>query len=283
MIAMTVHSALPQRLEAAVAEVLDGAGVAHVPHGDRATMTAAEAAAGDDAALALIGPFLSRAVAHAVEATAPVGLPLIAPVATWAGVTRDDEPGCEDDPARHRGTVLRMVARDTVVAARIAAHVRAAGKRALVVASAQEYGAQLDLQLRLAGLPRADEEAGADLIVLCCLSDEPEIAQARATALPLIAFDGVQGSDLGREVSMALPFAPRDGVPFDHMVYGAHEARLAAQLIVDALRDGATDRASLLRALRAAGPFDEHGDPVDPPVWLWRADSGWVLRAERTL
>jgi hypothetical protein len=27
-------------------------------------------------------------------------------------------------PERHRGTVLRMVARDTVVAARIAAHVR---------------------------------------------------------------------------------------------------------------------------------------------------------------
>ena len=280
---MRVHSALPERLEAAVAEVLDAAGVAHVAHGDRDTMAAAETAAGDDAARALIGPFLSRAVAHAVEATAPVGLPLIAPVATWAGVTRDDEPGCEDDPARHDGTVLRMVARDTVVAARIATHVRAGGKRALVVASEHEYGAQLDGQLRLVGLPRADEEAGADLIVLCCLSDEPEIALARATALPLIAFDGVQGSDLGREVSMALPFAPRDGEPFDHMAYGAHEAHRAAQLIVDALRDGAADRASLLRALRAAGPFDEHGDPVDPPVWLWRADSGWVLRAERTL
>jgi hypothetical protein len=282
---MRVHSALPERLEAAVAEVLDGAGIAHVAHGDRDTMAAAETAAADDDALALIGPFLSRAVAHAVEATAPVGLPLIAPVATWAGVTRDDEPGCEDDPARHRGTVLRMVARDTVVAARIAAHVRAGGKRALVVASKQEYGAQLDGQLRLVGLPRADEEAGADLIVLCCLSDEPEIAVARATALPLIAFDGVQGSDLGpgREVSMALPFAPRDGEPFDHMVYGVHEARRAAQLIVDGLRDGAEDRGSLLRALRAAGRFDEHGDPVDPHVWLWRADPGWVLRAERTL
>jgi hypothetical protein len=280
---MRVHSALPERLEAAVAEVLDGADIAHVAHGDRDTMAAAEAAAGDDSARALIGPFLSRAVAHAVEATAPVGLPLIAPVATWAGVTRDDEPGCEDDPARHDGTVLRMVARDTEVAARIAAHVRAGGKRALVVASEHEYGAQLDGQLRLVGLPRADAEGGADLIVLCCLSDEPEIALARAIALPVIAFDGVQGSDPGPEVSMALPFAPRDGVPFDHMVYGAHQARRAAQLIVDALRDGAADRASLLRALRAAGPFDEHGDPVDPPVWLWRAGPDWVLRPDRAL
>jgi hypothetical protein len=282
---MKVHSALPERLEAAVAEVLDGAGVGHVAHGDRDTMAAAEAAAGDDSARALIGPFLSRAVAHAVEATAPVGLPLIAPVATWAGVTRDDEPGCEDDPARHDGTVLRMVARDTEVAARIAAHVRADGKRALVVASEREYGAQLDGQLRLVGLPRADEQAAADLIVLCCLSDEPEIALARATALPLIAFDGVQGTDLGsgREVSMALPFAPRDGGPFDHMAYGAHEARRAAQLIVAALRGGATDRAALLQALRASGPFDEHGDPVDPPVWLWRAGPDWVLRPDRAL
>jgi hypothetical protein len=48
-------------------------------------------------------------------------------------VTRDDEPGCED-AVRHRGTVLRLVARDTVVAARIAAGVHAAGQRALVVA-----------------------------------------------------------------------------------------------------------------------------------------------------
>jgi ABC-type branched-subunit amino acid transport system substrate-binding protein len=105
---MVVHSALPALLESAVAEVL---GAAHVAHGDRDPMAAAEAAAADG--LALIGPFTSRTVAEAVEATAPAGLPLIAPVATWAGVTRDDEPGCEDDPARHGGTVLRMVARDT--------------------------------------------------------------------------------------------------------------------------------------------------------------------------
>jgi len=42
-----VHSALPERLEAAVGEVLDAAGVSHVAHGDRDAMAAAEAAAGD--------------------------------------------------------------------------------------------------------------------------------------------------------------------------------------------------------------------------------------------
>jgi hypothetical protein len=268
---MIVHSALPPLLEAAVADVL---GAAHVAHGDRDPMAAAEAAAADG--LALIGPVRSRDVAEAAEATAPAGVPLIAPVATWAGVTRDDEPGCGDDPAAHDGTVLRMIARDTVVAERIAAHVRAQDRRALVIAGEHEYGVQLDGQLRLAGLPRAAE---ADLVVLCGLAGHPEITAARDTGLPIIAFDGVQGSDLG-DISLALPFAPREGVAFDHMVYGAEEARRAARLIVDA---GATDRTELLRALRAAGPFDEHGDPVDPPVWLWRAGAGWVLQPDRPL
>ena len=72
----------------------------------------------------MIGPVRSREVAETVEATAPAGLPLIAPMATWAGVTRDDEPGCEDDPADHRGTVFRLLARDTVVAERIATDVK---------------------------------------------------------------------------------------------------------------------------------------------------------------
>ena len=49
-----------------------------------------------------------------------------------------------------------------------------------------------------------------------------------------------------------------------------------------ALRAGATDRAAVLRALRADAAFDAHGDPVAPPVWLWRA-SRWELRAERPL
>ena len=63
------------------------------------------------------------------------------------------------------------------------------------------------------------------------------------------------------------------------MVYGAEEARRAARLIAET---GATDRASLLSTLRA-GRFDEHGDPVDPPVWLWRADASWVLQPDRPL
>jgi hypothetical protein len=48
---------------------------------------------------------------------------------------------------------------------------------------------------------------------------------------------------------------------------------------VAGLRSGAGDRASLLAALRALGPFDDHGDPIDPAVCLWRED--WSLTPDR--
>jgi hypothetical protein len=160
---------------------------------ERSTLPAR--AAGDHRSLALIGPYRSTDVAEAVEATAPVGLPLLAPVATWAGVTRDDEPGC-DDPARHHGTILRLIARDTEVAARIAANVRAAGQRAVVIAGENAYGQQLVGQLRLAGLPRVEDPVQADVVILCALAADPQVAEAIALELPVVAFDGVQGAVL---------------------------------------------------------------------------------------
>jgi hypothetical protein len=278
----TVHSILPPRLAEAVESVLPG----HVAHGDRDPVGAAERAAADPQALALIGPFRSHDVAEALEVTAPAGLALLAPVATWAGVTRSDEPGC-DDAADHRGTVLRMLARDTVVTARVAADIRSRGGRALVFAGDHDYGRQLDGQLGLAGLPRVDSEADADVVVLCGLAGAPETARAGALVdLPLIAFDGVQGDEeLGRreEVVLALPFAPVDGVPADELFLGVENARRAARLVAGALDDGAADRPSVLARLRELGPFDAFGDPLDPPVWLWSAEHGWALEPARPL
>jgi hypothetical protein len=254
--------------------VLREAGVRHVAHGEDDPVRAGEIAAGDADAVAFIGPFRSRAVAETIEATAPAGLALLAPVATWAGVTRDDEPGCDDDPADHRGTVLRMVARDTEVAYRLAAHLRANGQRALVVAGRGEYGTQIAGQLRLADLPRGDDP---DVVVAAGVPEEPGMEAVKETApLPLIAFDGIQGLDVGeRDVWVALPFAqdPSHGI----------EAARAAQLVVDALAGGAATRAEVLAACRAAGPFDEHGDPIDPPVSLWRADGDWRLAPDRPI
>jgi hypothetical protein len=161
-----------------------------------------------------------------------------------------------------------MVARDTEVAFRLAAHLRLRGERALVVVGAGEYGMQLEGQLRLAGLPVGDD---AGVVVAAGVPEEPGLEAVKATApLPLIAFDGIQGLDVGdRDVWVVLPFAqdPTHGI----------EAARAARLVVDALAGGATSRADVLAACRAAGPFDEHGDPIDPPVSLWRADAAWRL------
>jgi hypothetical protein len=262
-VSATVHTILPPPLTEAVEAVLAPTGVVHVAHGTADHMAAATSAASDSGALALIGPFFSRAVADAVEATAPAGLPLLAPVATWAGVTRHDEPGCEDHPARHRGTVFRMVARDTVVAERIARRVDAEGRRALVVAGDHDYGVQLDGQLRLAGLRRADD---ADLVVLCGLAGEPEIERARGCSpLPILAFDGIQGESFpGQEVEIVLVYAP----PHDAPLPGVPEARRAAELVL-----GTLDAEDPLAALRSLGRFDEHGDPIDPPVYFRRYDA----------
>jgi hypothetical protein len=282
--AMSVHSILPDELTRAADAELQVPGVEHVAHGTADPVNAAAEAAADPQALALLGPYRSAAVAEAVEVSASAGLLLLAPVATWAGVTRDDEPGC-DDPARHRGTVLRLVARDTEVARRLADHLLSTGERALVIAGAHDYGRQLDGQLRLAGLPRAERADEADLIVLASLAGENEIAAAAETApLPVIAFDGVQGATLGdREVRLALPYAPIDGVPTNELLAGVQQARHAAELVIRALAEGATERQSMLATVRRLGGFDTHGDPREPAVWLWRADPAWNLHADRPL
>ena len=272
---MRVHSVLPDALTAAIDGALDG--VEHVPHRGVPDLRAAELAASDPEAIALVGPYRSRAVAEALEATAPVGLPLLAPVATWVGVTRDNEPGAHDHPARGRGTVLRMVARDLVVAGRLTEEVRAAGQHAYVVAGDHEYGAQLDAQLDLVGLPRVDAPGAADLIVLCGLAGSPEVAHAASLGRPVVAFDGVQGGEPIPDCTVMLPFTPEEDP------VGTSAAARAARLIADAVAGGARDRAALLSALRTAGPFDEHGDPVDPPVWLYRAAEDWSLHPDRPL
>lgn len=283
---MTVHSILPARLTAAVDAVVGEAGGRHAAHGDADPVGAAAAAAADPSALAVIGPYRSRDVAEAVEATAPAGLPMLAPVATWAGITRDDEPGCDDDPARHRGTVLRLLARDTVVAERIAGTLRAAGERAVVVAGDHEYGEQLDGQLALAGLPRVETPAEAGVVVLAGLADGSEVERAAQLApLPVIAFDGIQGAELGqgRSVRLALPTAPEASCAAPDLFAGVPSARRAAELVVSALARDVRDRAAMLAELRERGPFDDHGDPVDPPVWLWRVREGWELEPDRAI
>jgi hypothetical protein len=65
-------------------------------------------------------------------------------------------------------------------------------------------------------------------------------------------------------------------------VGSARRSEIAA-LVVAALRAAGSDRRGVLDALRVLGPFDAHGDPVDPPVWLCRADARWQLAPARAL
>ena len=114
-------------------------------------------------------------------------------------------------------------------------------------------------------------------MILCGLAGRPEIARAAGLGLPVIAFSGAEGGAPVPDCSLALPFAP------DEDMRGTTAAARAARLISEAVAGGARDRAALLSALRIAGPFDEHGDPVDPPVWLYRAAEDWSLRPDRPL
>jgi hypothetical protein len=279
----TVHVALPEPLSSAAAEELLVAGVEHVAHGDGDPVGAAVAAV-ESGAVALLGPFRSAHVAEAVEATAPAGLALLAPVATWAGVTRDDEPAGPDEPAdlpRDRPAPGRPRHGGGRAAGRGRPQLGRAGARRGRRARLRPPGRR---PAPARGPPRAADASGADLVVLCGLTGEPEIDETRAAAAS--ARGGVRrraGADLGagRDVRLALPFAPLDGAPFDHLVFGAEQARRSARLVTDALGSGARDRGEVLAALRAGRGFDEHGDPIGPPVWLWRAEAGWTLRADR--
>jgi hypothetical protein len=117
------------------------------------------------------------------------------------------------------------------VAARIADRLRARRKAALVVAGQHAYGRQLDEQLVAAGLPRTDDRAQAEVVVLAGLEGEAEIGRAAALSpLPVIAFDGVQGAPLGkaRDVQLAVPIAPRPGVDPEDLFTGVESARRLA-------------------------------------------------------
>ena len=82
---------------------------------------------------------------------------------------------------------------------------------------------------------------------------------------------------------LALPIAPVDTLTQADLMAYVGQAQRAAELIVAALSAGAHDRTSLLAEMRTLGRFDEHGDPIDPPVWLWHADADWTLTADRPL
>src|SRR5207253_2624365 len=103
-----------------------------------------------------------------------------------------------------------------------------------------------------ADLPTGDD---ADVVVAAGVPEEAGMEAVKETApLPLIAFDGIQGLDVGeRDVWVALPFAadPTHGI----------EAARAAQIVVDALAGGAT---TLAGRDEGTGLWPLHPNDVEP-------------------
>ena len=126
---VAVHSILPPDLTAAVDDVLSAAG-SRTSRTVTATRSARRRRAAGDPA----GARGDRAVPvgrrerGARRDRARRGCRCSRPAATWVGVTRDDEPGSDDAP-QHDGTVFRLVARDMVVAQRIAERLTGGARR----------------------------------------------------------------------------------------------------------------------------------------------------------
>jgi hypothetical protein len=211
----------------------------------------------------------------------------MAPVATWAGVTRDDEPGC-DDPARHRGTALRMVARDTVVTERVSRLVKRAGRRAVVVSGQHDYGRQLDGQLKLAHPPRTEDpkegrRRGS--------GRSGRRARDHSSSRPVAAScDRVRrraGAQLGagREIRLALPVAPGEGCTTRALLAGSHCARRAAEMVVAALeRVPATAQPCWLSCVRGAPsmtPATRSTHPYGCGRWETTGHSSLTRRSSR--
>jgi hypothetical protein len=168
-------------------------------------------------------------------------------VATWAGVTRSNEP-CEGDPARHRGTVLRFLARDTEVAARLAEDVRAAEQQAFVMAGEHEYGVQLDGQLDFVGLPRAAAAEDADPGRALRAGGAPGGGARRRARAAGGRLRRRAGRRAVPDCSLMLPFTPDDDMG------GTTAAARAATLISEAAAGGARDRTALLSRAPDRGP-----------------------------
>jgi len=116
-------------------------------------------------------------------------------------------------------------------------------------------------------------------VVACCgLQRAPEVLtpeDARARCR-FISFDGIQGANLGRgRGSACAALSP----PRRRQLIAEH-ARRAAELVVAALREGASERAACSPTCAASAPSTEAtATRVDPPVCLRAAENGrWTER-----
>jgi hypothetical protein len=265
---VSVHSGgLPERHAAVLAETLGAAGVDHVPG------STPEAAAADDACVAYVGPLRSWPAALAAPTLNAAGIVQVCPAATWVALTREDEPhGTDEAPPQRpggRATLVRLVPRDTEVCRKLVEN--APERRLAVVEEHESYGRQLGRQLRMVGL---EEEPGEpDAVVYCGLAENAP--HGLLAGRRVYAFDGAQGFG-DAHTRYVLANLPREGWSDEDVRAFVPQAADAGELVAKAVAQGGADREAVRRAVWAIGGFDEHGDPPDPRVGVWRpgADGG---------
>jgi hypothetical protein len=238
---MRVHSMLPARHDERLTRALGE--IDHVPQ------STPEAAMGDSGCVAFVGPWRSVEVAEAMEGLGPHGLAHLAPAATWVGLTRPDEPAGSDDKPERR-TLFRLAARDMEVCRAI---VSVVDGRARLISDGSEYGSQIASQLRLAGL-----ESDGDMVVYAGLGE------TAPPGLPpnVIALDGAAHGGFPERHPEALYFCaahPVEGFTDAEAWDFAPQVEQAGRLIASG-------------ALPAG--FDEHGDPLEPVIGMWRFSGG---------
>jgi hypothetical protein len=269
---MSVHSILADALTCAAPAELAVAAITHLAHDPTEPVAAATAAAGDRNALALLSPTAQAPSLRQSRRQHRPGLALLAPKATWAGVTRRRRPGLRRrrTPPRHSPTPRRARHRRGNANRRL----HAARQRALVIAGDHDYGHQLDGHLRLAGLPRAARAEDANP----CRPRRPR----RTTRDRTRGHDGAVDADrlrgrAGRRARRPRR-PPRTALPTTLAgLANVRRARRDGQLagVAERARHRATRRASARPApatARQCSPhshgwatFDTHGGPPKPP------------------
>jgi hypothetical protein len=93
------------------------------------------------------------------------------------------------------------------------------------------------------------------------------------------AFDGAHGfgDEHTRYLSAVLP---REGWSDEDLHFYVPPFADAGRLVAAAVAQGGADREKVRQAVWEIGGFDEHGDPPDPRVGVWRRDRDGRLICE---
>jgi ABC-type branched-subunit amino acid transport system substrate-binding protein len=257
----------------------------------------ARAYADDAAIVGVVGPLSTTCAAEQLRpaAHAPGGpLAIVSPTSTFIGITQSLRRG-------DRGALFRVTARDDRQAAAAARFLYAQGhRRAYVLDDYEPYGLGTAggfqnearrIGLRVVGRRSWREHEDLGALTARVLRARPDV----------VWVGGALSTDVGRvvrafrgRVQIAGPegFLPVSKLfheagaaargalfvtgmpPGGRDVPAADSAADATEVVLDAVARSDGTRASVSRAIRDSGRFDEYGDAIDAPIAIMRAERG---------